>query len=155
MTAVTECASARSVCPVRRVLTERFRILLDRHNLKFLNCIDRMGLDEAVKRTQPEFDECVAARGAVEAHAEEHGCVHVPRLPSFELCVLYNSLTFRPLPLSALLVSWATASVDSSIRVIQMLKQHLFSRKKVPEGGLPVRRCSHARSVPGSAASCQ
>jgi hypothetical protein len=66
MTAVTECASARSVCPVRRVLTERFRILLDRHNLKFLNCIDRMGLDEAVKRTQPEFDECVAARGAVE-----------------------------------------------------------------------------------------
>jgi hypothetical protein len=88
MTAVTECASARSVCPVRKALTERFRILLDRHNLKFLNCIDRMGLDEAVKRTQPEFDECVAARGAVEAH---RGAVeHTPKNTAVSMSLAFH-----------------------------------------------------------------
>ena len=75
MAAPALCTSA---CLERVFLAEQFRILLDRYNLKFVWCMDRLGLEEATRLTLLDFSECVEARKAVQAHAEEHGCMHFP-----------------------------------------------------------------------------
>jgi hypothetical protein len=67
---------------MRVFLTQRFRILLDRYNEDLLKYMDRLGLEEARRQTEGQFLECVDARNALQAHVEQHECLHFRDSPS-------------------------------------------------------------------------